>query len=293
MMARQTTPPTIGLALSGGAARGFAHIGILAAFERAGVRPDRIAGTSMGAFVGAVYAAGIPTRIVREHVYETFAGPTSAMGRLFDPGKGGRKLLKWSFQNWAPFDALAVVERFCPQPFPRDFADLDVPLAITAVDYYSGEVVVFEDGPLLEAIACSIAFPVGFQPVSWRDRIYIDGGAGNPLPIDEAARDVDLLVASDVVLLPEGAPPAVPGPLEALNGATQILMQAVAAEKALRHPPSLHLKPKVNDYSIFDFLKVHEIVAAGDIEGRRLEPWFDEVGARRTVKVNAAPGRTP
>ncbi len=277
-MARRDGLPRIGVALSGGAARGFAHIGVLDAFDRAAVRPARIAGTSMGAVIGAAFASGMPVRDIRAHVYDSFSTGAGAVGRLFGAGKDSRPVFSWSLRNWAPFDAQAVVERLLPTDFPRDFEDLEIPLSVTAVDYYSGAVVTFDHGPLMEAIACSIAFPIGFKPVLKDGRVYIDGGAGNPLPLDEAARDTDLVVASDVVLLPKGAAPETPAPLEALTGATQILMQAVAREKALRHPPAIHLKPNVNDFTVFDFLKAHEIVAAGDIEGRRLDQWFAEIG---------------
>lgn len=255
--------PTIGLALSGGGARGFAHVAACEAFDIAGLRPTRIAGTSMGALVGALYASGMNGADIGDYFVGCFKSQTQVMGRIMKAEHRTRPLFKFSWRNWTPLDPAAIIETFMPPDFPHTFEDLSIPLRVSAVDYYRGQEIVFDSGPLIPALAASMSLPAIFRPVEYQGKLLIDGGAVNPLPVDQAGEDMDYLVASDVVLLPRGEAPKIPQPLEALVGAMQILMQSAARGKLRDYKPDVLVRPDINRFTAFDFFRASEIVAGG------------------------------
>ena len=170
-----TTPPRprIGLALGGGAARGLAHIGVLKVLEQADIPIDIIAGTSMGAFIGAMYAAGVPIDHMEKAALEI---DWRSMARLLDP------VLPTSGLT----DSKKLVS-FIAELLPaRDFEDLNRPLAITATDINTGEAVIIKQGDLLEGLRAGLAFPGIFSPVRFGQRFLVDGGLCKPIPIDVA-----------------------------------------------------------------------------------------------------------
>lgn len=258
-----TTAPTIGLALSGGGARGLAHVAACEAFDLAGVRPTRIAGVSMGALVGALYATGMKGADVGDYLVDCFRSQTQVMGRVMKAENRTRPLFKFSWRNWTPLDPAAIIETFMPSDFPHTFEELSIPLRVSAVDYYQGQEVVFDSGPLIPALAASMALPAMFHPVEYQGRLLIDGGAVNPLPVDRAGEGMDCLVASDVVLLPRGEAPKIPKPLEALVGAMQILMQSAARGKLRDYKPDVLVRPDINRFTAFDFFSATEIIGDG------------------------------
>ena len=268
-------PPTIGLALSGGGARGLAHVAACEAFDTAGVRPTRIAGVSMGALVGALYATGMRGADVGDYLVDLFRSQTQVMGRIMKAEHRTRPLFKFSWRNWTPLDPAAIIETFMPPGFPHTFEKLEIPLRISAVDYYKGQEIVFESGPLIPALAASMALPAVFRPVEYQGRLLIDGGAVNPLPVDRAGEDMDYLVASDVVLLPRGEAPKIPQPLEALVGAMQILMQSAARGKLRDYRPDVLVRPDINRYTAFDFFRAPDIVAGGKAEMGAIVEFLD------------------
>jgi len=170
-----TTPsrPRIGLALGSGAARGLAHIGVLKVLEQAEIPIDIIAGTSMGAFIGAMYAAGVPVDHMEKAALEI---DWRSMAKLLVP------VLPTSGLT----DSKKLVS-FMAELLPaRDFEDLNRPLAITATDINTGEAVIIKQGDLLEALRAGLAFPGIFSPVRFGQRFLVDGGLCKPIPIDVA-----------------------------------------------------------------------------------------------------------
>lgn len=165
--------PRLGLALGSGAARGLAHIGVLKVLEEADIPIDIITGTSMGAFIGAMYAAGVPVAQMEQVALEL---DWLSMARLLAPVlptsglSDGKKLV-------------AFMAELLPV---RDFKDLRLPLAITATDINTGEAVIIKQGDLLEALRASLAFPGIFSPVRFGQRFLVDGGLCNPIPTDVA-----------------------------------------------------------------------------------------------------------
>ena len=165
--------PRLGLALGSGAARGLAHIGVLKVLEEAGIQIDIIAGTSMGAFIGAMYAAGVPVTQMEKAALEI---DWFRMARLLDPVlptsglTDGKKLV-------------AFMAALLPA---RDFKDLQQSLAVTATDINTGESIIIKQGDLLEALRASLAFPGIFSPVRFGKRFLVDGGLCKPIPTDVA-----------------------------------------------------------------------------------------------------------
>jgi len=165
--------PKLGLALGSGAARGLAHIGVLKVLEEADIPIDIITGTSMGAFIGAMYAAGVPVAQMEQVALEI---DWISMARLLAPVmptsglSDGKKLL-------------AFMAELLPA---RDFKDLRLPLAVTATDINTGEAIIIKQGDLLEALLASLAFPGIFSPVRFGHRFLVDGGLCNPIPTDVA-----------------------------------------------------------------------------------------------------------
>jgi NTE family protein len=176
-------PKRVGLILSGGAARGFAHIGLLRVIERAGLPVDVIAGTSMGAILGAFYANGYGA----EEIYEIAKSVS------------WRDIIDFSFGSGL-FKGLKL-HAFLATHLPETFADLNKPLVISTTDVETGEEVFIFEGDLITAIRASSCFPGAFEPFVFNGRTLADGGIVNNIPINAAAfLHADFTVAGDATM---------------------------------------------------------------------------------------------
>ena len=165
--------PKVGLALSGGAARGLAQIGVLKALEEESIPIDMIAGTSMGAIVGACYAKERKASILEEMALRV---DWKRQARLVDPNL---LLLQRGFVQGKK------VKSFLSSLIGDvKFEDLRIPFAVVAADVETMEHIVISEGSVIEALRASISMPVLFTPVEWQGRILIDGGVVNPMPVD-------------------------------------------------------------------------------------------------------------
>lgn len=249
----------IGLALGGGGARGLSHIPVLEAFDELGLRPQAISGASIGAILGAAYAGGLSGREIKEIALETFGERNSVISTVWQ-----LRPRNWSQMfsgNIMQFDPLKVLQVFVGDHLPESFDELTIPLKVIAADYYTCSEVILEEGPLLQAIASSIAIPAVFRPVVQENRVLIDGGVVNPLPFDALPESCDLIVAVDVV----GAPvpkdkKLLPSAFDSIFGASQILMQTITREKLKSRHPDLLLRPADDTVKVLDFLKAREIL---------------------------------
>lgn len=179
-----------GLALGSGGARGSAHVGVLKALEEAGIVPDVIAGTSMGAEVGGAYAAGAPIEDIATVWRET--SPARFMRAILPtvPWSG------WSAGREVP----RTVQRLVGDP---RIEDLRIPFAAVATDLSTGLPHAIRSGPLALAIRASVSIPGLFTPVWLDGHLLIDGGVADPLPVDVARRlEADIVVAVDVLVDP-------------------------------------------------------------------------------------------
>lgn len=251
--------PKIGLALGGGGARGMAHIPVLQAFDDLELKPAAISGTSIGAIFGAAYAGGLSGTEIRDITLETFSDTNSVLGRLW-------KLRPRKFQDMfsgglPQFDPLTVLETFVGTHLCTDFSDLKTPLTIMATDFYGCSERHFAEGPLLTAIAASIAIPVVFRPVRLDGRVLVDGGLVNPLPLDVLPADCDVIVGVDVIGMPvPRAGKETPSALDTMFGTSQILMQAITNEKLAHRQPDVLVRPDVGSVRVLDFLKTPQIL---------------------------------
>lgn len=208
---------TVALVLSGGGARGFSHIGVLQALEEEGLQPDMIVGTSMGAVVGGLYAAGYTSTQLRSLAVSTDWGSLfldrPARRNLFLQKKEtvSRHIFSLRFRGWAPevpvalssgqqlSEQLMVMVHNAPyRPWPS-FDDLRIPFRAVATDLVSGKPVIFDRGDLAEAIRASISLPLVFVPYRLDSLVLVDGGVIENIPAETARKlGADVVVAVDL-----------------------------------------------------------------------------------------------
>ena len=270
-MATGGAPPRIGLALSGGGARGLAHIPVLEALDDLGLKPAVISGTSIGAIMGAGYAAGMSGAAIRDYALSTFANRREVLARLWRlrPKLVGEIWNQGSL-TLGQFDAERILDGFLPDSLPPTLDELTIPMKVVATDFYGWKATVLRHGSLVRALAASAALPILFKPVQYEDQVLIDGGIINPMPFDILGEHIDLIIAVDVLGGPVDRDGKAPTGMEAMFGATQLLMQSVVTEKMHRQrPPDILVRPKV-EARVLEFMRAKEIIAAA-------EPVRDEV----------------
>ena len=260
-----TASPSLGIALGGGGARGLAHIVVLEALDELGLRPAVIAGTSIGALLGAAYASGIAGRQLRQIVATTFRTRSQVAATLMK-ARAGRfsDLFFGSGGNPVQLDAERCVEAFWHGDVPETFAGLRIPTLIVATDFHASREVVFETGLLAPAIASSIAIPGLFQPVEHSGHVLIDGGAVNPLPYDLVMDRADIVLAVDVTIGGRMRNRRTPTSFDALFGAAQIMQGSITAQKLKWRPPDILVRPPVERFAILDFMMCSQILRAAD-----------------------------
>lgn len=262
--------PTIGIVLSGGGARGFAHVGVLRVLEEAGARFDVVAGTSMGAIVGAMYAAGLTPDEILSIISETTWRDVVDLSLGTGLMKGER------------------VHALLSNYLPADFDDLVLPLAVISTDIESGEEVVHYDGALVTAVRASASFPGAFEPVFLDGRALVDGGLVNNLPTSAAFMlGATRVIASDVtpprqsiyagheaqtswwermvatVKLERRTPM-----VQMLFRSTDIMQSMIVDIREGIHPADLRIQIKMPQYRIESFANWEEIVAEGELVAR-------------------------
>ncbi len=239
-------PPRLGLALGGGAARGFAHIGVIQVLEQAGIRPDLVTGTSAGSLVAALYASGLRgaelERVALGMEESTLTDWTLPLG--------GRGFLRG--------DALA---RFVRQTVDgKTIEQLGLPLGVLATDLKTGDGVLFRRGDTATAVRASSAVPGVFTPVTIAGKDYVDGGLVAPVPVQQA-RDMgaEVVLAVDISSAPEGNNP---------DGSLQVLLQtfAIMGRSINRHElaaADVVVRPSLPGVSGANFAARQQSIAAG------------------------------
>jgi NTE family protein len=252
--APSSTRPGIGLALGGGFARGFAHLGVLQVLEQNQIPISHIAGTSVGSILGAAYASGAPlSRIIA--TCRTLRFRDIARWRVSRLGLASNNRLG------------DLIERVFES---RQFEELRIPLAVVATDLTTGEPVVFTQGHLVDAIRASCAFPGLFEPVEIGTRCLADGGLVAPVPT-RAARE---LGATSVVGISVGMQDGHRG---APTNIFQVVSRAVSAAQKHqleiweRHA-DIVLRPDVQSLAWDDFDRAEEAIEAGAVAARRALP---------------------
>jgi NTE family protein len=261
--------PRIGLALGGGAARGFAHIGVIQALEENGFAPDLVAGTSAGSLVAALFASG----------------------------KGGRELAAiadtmdetafadWSYPGRGLIRGEALARFVRDKTNRRDIEQMRIPLGIAATDLDSGEGILFRRGDTGTAVRASSAVPAVFQPVKIGTREYVDGGLSAPIPVHHARQmGAEFVIAVDISAHPEG---------NATGDVARMLLQTFAIMgKSLKgyelKDADVVLQPALSGVSGADFTTRRQSIKAGrDITLAHLGELRERLAAR--MRATAAP----
>lgn len=263
-MTRRGAPKTLGLALGGGGARGLAHVVVMEALDEIGVRPVAIAGSSIGAAIGAAYAAGLSGKAIRRHVIALAHGRGETVARLF-----GARAVTLSSMIAAPFgnpmllDAQKLCDAFLPAAVPDDFAQLEIPLIVPATDLYGRREVVFSAGPLKPAIAASMAVPGLVRPVEHDGRVLVDGAAVDPLPFEHLRARADVILAVDTTVGPM-APRGMPDPWENLFATIQVMSHAIVRQKLKHDAPDILIRPELSAFRLLDFFHASAILRAAE-----------------------------
>jgi NTE family protein len=256
---------TFALALGGGGARGIAHIPVLEALDEMGVRPAALAGTSIGALIGAAYAAGMPGKEIRRYVINLAHNRTDVFRRLIVARAGTVvNLFNIGFGSATLVDAEKFCAQFMPEQVPDDFGRLRIPLTVVASDLYRRQQAVFSSGALRPALAGSIALPAVMRPVVVADRVLVDGGATNPLPFDLLRGKADVTVAIDVSGDPSDLRRDIPPPWECLATTVLVMGSAITAEQLKHGAPDLIVRPKVGIFRTLDFMQASAILRASE-----------------------------
>ena len=267
--------PKIGLALSGGGARGLAHIGVLKVFEEAGVPIDYISGTSMGGVIAAAYACGTPVAEIEEKALQL-----TQMRELI-------KMVDLSPQRRGLIEGNKVRDFLVELFIDRHFENLRIPLALPAVDLVTSREVVFTSGLVLPAVLATIAFPALFRPVEIGSYRLVDGGVLNNLPVDRVRElGAEYVIAVDAQFDPYTVKPwqDLPGPMRFPLPVpdffldfyrAELIMVAELTQAHLKaHPPELLLRPPIPpDVTMFlGFPRGGEIIQAGEYCARLALP---------------------
>ena len=237
-------PPRIGLALGGGAARGFAHIGVIQVLEEAGIQPSLVVGTSAGSVVAALYASGKD-------------GP--ALAQLAD-GMDESTFADWAFPGRGLIRGEALAKYVRDNTAGRSIEQMRLPLGIVATDLDNGQPILFQRGDPGVAVRASSAVPAVFQPVRIGTREYVDGGLVSPVPV-RFAREMgaELVIAVDITALPDG---------NATGDAMRMLLQTFAIMgRSINHfelrDADVLLRPKLAGVSSADFASRKRSIQAG------------------------------
>jgi len=284
--------------LGSGAARGWAHIGVLRALSDEGVRPDLIAGCSIGALVGASFAAG---RLDQLETWALALDWKSMLGLLDIRLRGG--FIKGE----------RIADFFREQFVEREFSELAIPFAAVATDVTSGQEIWLREGKISDAVRASIAVPGLFRPVLRENRYLVDGGVVNPVPVSLCrAMGADIVIAvdvgSDIVgrharrkredsntqtgryrllgkLFPsrddaaaeEGKTGAPPSMLEALMGSIDVMQVRIARSRLAGEPPDVLLTPRLAHLGSLDYHRAEIAIAEGREAVARMLPAIRDV----------------
>jgi NTE family protein len=286
----------IGLALGSGAARGWAHIGVIRALQRAGIKIDVVAGCSIGAYVGAAFASGKLDEL------EAWAN-TLTEWQVF-------KLLGVGFRRGGLASGQKVFDKLKQDFCAPTFEEMNIPFTCVATDLYSGKEVVFNQGEIGDSIQASCAIPALFSPVDHNGRWLVDGAVVNPVPVNQCRQmGADFVIAinlsadfrprlietyeheheenqkkTDDMLdrASEGfmkkwfsadpknskkTPPSIVG---VMSSSLEILQARVTRSRLAGEPPDILIEPQLNDVGILEFHRAIEVAEKGSQAVERL-----------------------
>ena len=299
----QQKQPKIGLVLSGGGAKGFAHVAVLKEIDKAGIQLDYIGGTSMGAIVGGLYAVGFSGVEIENIVKKTdFVNvlrdrlPRST-SPFFEKEFGEKTKITLPVTNGSVglpkgvsrgqnvlnmlFELLDSAEGI------NDFSKLPIPFFCIATDVETGKGILLEKGSLPLALRASGSFPTLLNPISLNDKLLVDGGIANNFPVSIIkSKGMDIVIGVDVE-----------GRLfekEKLTSAIAILSQIVSYQmydksKEEKKNLDVYIHPDIFKYNVVDFDKKDEILEKGEIEAKKFSTIFREIARKQIIKKKRKP----
>jgi NTE family protein len=264
--------PKVALVLGGGGARGLAHVGVLKVLARERVPVDMVVGTSVGAIVGALYAAGVPPEDIGRMAEEV------GWTKLTNLSTAGVVKLLVSEELLST----QKMEGYLARRFgKKTFADLKVPFACVAADLRTGEQIILREGDVALAARASATMPGVFRPVPYRHRLLVDGGIVDNLPTDVAKLlGADIILCVDVPVDFSRTAPA--NVLTTLNQALYIQGQVISQQRLSL--ADVVVRPKVADVNTFELWKSKECVEAGEAAARKAMPDVRRVLVSRFFK---------
>ena len=300
-LAQQDDRPVIGVALSGGGAKGFAHIGVLNVLEEEGIPIEVVTGTSMGAVIGGLYATGYTPDQIKTIAQQTDwqalfndrdsntphqltgLAPNNDNYIFTFPIQDKRIQLPSGLIDGQNISML-LYRLTLPYHNVSDFRTLPVTFGCIATDLATGEAVLLDQGYLPDAIRASIAIPTIFKPMKLNGNTYIDGGIARSIPAEDArSLGADIVIASDV-----GEPVK---PVDSLKTFLDIMSQSLGfyqreSDRQQIELSDLYIQPDVESFTIFSYSEIEELVSRGEKAARKKLPEL-----RRMIDSLAASGR--
>ena len=238
---------SFGLTLSGGGARGYAHIGVLKALEEADLKIDYLSGTSMGSVMGAAYAGGLNADQLAEIAIEL--SNSKILWRYADPAIPRKAIMQGK----------RIIDFFDEYMPVKSFEELEIPLTVVAVDIIEGKEVHFNSGSLLEAVRASISVPGVLEPVEKNGMAMVDGGLLNNMPVDAAMNmGAEVILGIDVGTSFDHGPTiwqmlekrpifqnTIGGMIRILGDSLELLMQKQFESKLEQYPPDFMVRPEI------------------------------------------------
>ena len=308
LFAAQNPHPKIGLVLSGGAARGLAHVGVLKALEEQGIHIDAIAGTSMGAVIGGLYASGYKIDELEKLAMsidwqEALSDAPAREDVPFRRKQDDRDFLvkqKLSFRDDGSLGlplgviqgqnlSLLLESLLAHSSDVRDFDKLPIPFRAVATDIVSGEKVVFRKGHLPQVIRASMSIPAVFAPVEINGQLLVDGGMVDNIPVDVAREmGVDMVIVVDIGTPLRGR--------KQLNTVFDILNQSITlmtrsnseVQLASLRTEDVLIQPSLASFGVTDFGHSQDIIDAGYRAAQTLETRLASLRQPADVQLNAA-----
>ncbi|NHC39634.1 patatin family protein [Bacillus sp. MM2020_1] len=242
--------PKIGLALGSGGARGFAHLGVIKALKDAGIPIHLIAGSSMGALVASFYGAGIDM----ERLYKL----STAFKRKY--------FLDFTVPKMGFISGKKVKEFIKVFTHGKNIEELDIPIGIVATDLLTGEKVVFQTGPVADAVRASISIPGIFVPEKYNGRILVDGGVSDRVPVSVAKEmGADIVIAVDVSRVKRNA--EILSIYDVIMQSIDIMQAEIINNREIA--ASVMIRPPVEIYSSRAFTNIDEIINLGEEEAKK------------------------
>jgi NTE family protein len=272
--------PRVGLALGGGFARGLAHVGVLKVLEEAQIPIDFVAGTSVGALIGAVYCSGVSPKELEE---------IAGLVRF-------RDFARWTLSRYgiASNDRMtALLQRLLKV---KTFEELRIPLAVTATDFLTGEAVLFRSGPLIDPVRASCAYPGMFLPVDIGGRLLVDGLLAHAVPTEPLRRGgADRVIA---VFLRSNLMEGCTGPRHVFDVIGQCFSIAQSRMSAIwEKDADIVLEPDVTGFAYDCFDRCKDLVRIGEAAARQALPtirqWFPPEAQPTVVQAPEAQPVTP